>query len=57
MKEIVDTVDGQLVFSLIKLVECFFTPFSPKEVRLCVIMAFNRIFQRLSVAITNVFCC
>ncbi|XP_076467072.1 dynein axonemal heavy chain 1-like isoform X2 [Babylonia areolata] len=31
MKEIVETVDGQLVFSLVKLLDCFFSPFIPKE--------------------------
>ncbi|XP_048258404.1 dynein axonemal heavy chain 1-like isoform X3 [Haliotis rufescens] len=31
VKEIVPTVDGNLVFSLLKLIECFFTPFIPKE--------------------------
>ena len=33
VKEIVGTVDCNLVFSLLKLLECFFTPFTPKEVR------------------------
>ena len=32
MKEIVPTVDGALVFSMLKLLECFFEPFMPKEV-------------------------
>ena len=32
VKEIVGTVDCNLVFSLLKLLECFFTPFMPKEV-------------------------
>ena len=31
-KEIVTSVDGCLTFSLLKLLECFFTPFLPKEV-------------------------
>ncbi|XP_070190635.1 dynein axonemal heavy chain 1-like isoform X2 [Littorina saxatilis] len=31
LKEIVDTVDGQIVFSLLKVLDCFFTPFIPKE--------------------------
>ncbi|RUS78759.1 hypothetical protein EGW08_013475 [Elysia chlorotica] len=31
MKEIVPTVDGSLVFSMLKLLECFFEPFMPKE--------------------------
>ncbi|PVD29059.1 hypothetical protein C0Q70_11656 [Pomacea canaliculata] len=31
MKEIVASVDGQLVFSLLKLLDCFFSPFIPKE--------------------------
>ncbi|KAK0056678.1 dynein heavy chain 1 axonemal-like isoform X1 [Biomphalaria pfeifferi] len=31
LKEIVPTVDGALVFSLLKLLECFFEPFIPKE--------------------------
>ncbi|XP_052808511.1 dynein axonemal heavy chain 1-like isoform X3 [Mya arenaria] len=31
VKEIVGTVDCNLVFSLLKLLECFFTPFTPKE--------------------------
>ncbi|KAL3881803.1 hypothetical protein ACJMK2_028195, partial [Sinanodonta woodiana] len=30
-KEIVGTVDCNLVFSLLKLLDCFFTPFIPKE--------------------------
>jgi len=33
MKEIVETVDCNLVFSFLKLIECFFTPFVPQEVR------------------------
>ncbi|ESO89348.1 hypothetical protein LOTGIDRAFT_210379 [Lottia gigantea] len=32
VKEIVGTVDANLTFSLLKMVECFFTPFIPKEV-------------------------
>lgn len=33
MKEIVGTVDSNLAFSLMKMLECFFKPFVPKEVR------------------------
>lgn len=32
MKEIVPTVDCNLVFSLLKLLDCFFQPFVPQEV-------------------------
>ncbi|XP_050390512.1 dynein axonemal heavy chain 1 [Patella vulgata] len=31
VKEIVGTVDANLTFSLLKMVECFFSPFIPKE--------------------------
>ena len=30
-KEFAPTVDGNLTFSLLRLIECFFTPFLPKE--------------------------
>ncbi|TGZ66131.1 hypothetical protein CRM22_005485 [Opisthorchis felineus] len=30
-KEVIPTTDGQLCFSLLKMLECFFTPFLPKE--------------------------
>ena len=33
MKEIVATMDSNLTQSLLKLIDCFFTPFVPKEVR------------------------
>ena len=33
MKEIVTTMDSNLCMSLLKLIECFFLPFIPKEVR------------------------
>ena len=37
LKEFVPTSNGSLTFSLLKLLECFFTPFIPKEVRTLVI--------------------
>ena len=33
MREIVETMDSNLTFSMLKLLECFFKPFIPKEVR------------------------
>ena len=33
LREIVPTTDGNLTFSLTKLLDCFFAPFSAKEVR------------------------
>ena len=33
MKEIVPSMDSNLTFSLLKLMECFFKPFMPKEVK------------------------
>ncbi|KAF5403840.1 Dynein heavy chain axonemal [Paragonimus heterotremus] len=30
-KEVIPTTDGQLCFSLLKMLECFFVPFTPKE--------------------------
>ncbi|KAA3671225.1 dynein heavy chain, axonemal, partial [Paragonimus westermani] len=33
-KEVIPTTDGQLCFSLLKMLECFFVPFIPKEVSL-----------------------
>lgn len=33
LREIVPTVDGALVFSLLKMLDCFFEPFVPKEVK------------------------
>ena len=32
MKEIVPSMDSNLTFSLLKLLDCFFKPFIPKEV-------------------------
>ena len=32
LKEIVPTTNGNLTFSLMKLLDCFFKPFIPKEV-------------------------
>ena len=32
LKEIVPTTNGNLTFSLLKLMDCFFVPFIPKEV-------------------------
>ena len=32
LKEIVSSTDGNLTFSLLKLMDCFFAPFIPKEV-------------------------
>ena len=32
MKEIVPSMDSNLTFSLLKLLDCFFQPFMPKEV-------------------------
>ena len=32
MKEIVPTMDSNLAFSLIKMMECFFEPFKPRDV-------------------------
>ena len=50
MKEIVETVDGQLVFSLLKILDCFFTPFIPKEVTvLFMITIFSFSVESLSV--------
>ena len=50
MKEIVETVDGQLVFSLLKILDCFFTPFIPKEVTaLFMITVFSFSAESLSV--------
>ena len=34
-KEIIPTMDSNLTFSLIKLLDCFLAPFKPKEVRNC----------------------
>ena len=34
MKEIVPTMDSNLTFSMLKMLDCFFTPFIPKEVSL-----------------------
>ena len=33
LKEIVPTNNGNLTFSLVKIMDCFFVPFLPKEVR------------------------
>ncbi len=32
LKEIVTSMDGNLTFSILKMMDCFFTPFIPKEV-------------------------
>lgn len=32
LKEVVSSTDGNLVFSLLKMMDCFFAPFIPKEV-------------------------
>ena len=47
-KEIVTSVDGCLTFSLLKLLECFFTPFLPKEASLLLklILTWNSIGRR-----------
>lgn len=37
-KEIVSTVDGNLTFSLIRILDCFFKPFIPQEEVHCIIL-------------------
>ena len=36
LREIVPTTDGNITFSLLKIMDCFFKPFVPKEVCVCV---------------------
>ena len=49
LKEIVGTVDGALVFSLLKMLEYFFEPFVPKEVNffvyVCLLKAYKYSFS------------